>query len=126
MPYDGHAPARFASTMLSRLDLSDGEVLKDAEHQFQRCTTDADFASWARTWGAPVITHLRDAAPTDWVDPEDVREIEGERDRTKEELGELQSAVKLAINDLDGVMDGVADELANMVGAITSKLEESL
>jgi hypothetical protein len=44
-----------STSLRSALDVRDREVLKDARHRFLRCITDADYAAWARTYGAAFI-----------------------------------------------------------------------
>ena len=53
MPFDGPA-AGIGAPLLSRLDLSRDDNLRDAEHELNRCNSDRDFATWARKWGGGV------------------------------------------------------------------------
>lgn len=126
MPYAGPA-ASIGASLLSRLDFSDSEVVKDAEHEFQRCSTDSDFARWARKWGANAIVRLHEVEGRDgWVSSEDMDEVEAEAARAEQKCDGLASAIHEAVNDLDIAMEGAPDALVNKVGDITSKLEAAL
>jgi hypothetical protein len=119
--------ASIGASLLSRLDFSDSEVVKDAEHEFQRCSTDSDFARWARKWGATAIVRLHEVEGRDsWVSSEDMDEAEAETSRAERKRDELSAAINAAVNDLDCAMEGAPDALVNKVGDITSKLEAAL
>lgn len=46
-------------TTLSRRDLLDGEVLKDAAHQLLRAEDDAALLGWVREWGGVAVSALQ-------------------------------------------------------------------
>jgi len=119
MAFDG-------STLLSRLDMSDVENVKDADHQLRRCVSDADFAAWARKWGGASMQALRDAPPSDWVDSDVVAEAEREATEAEEALASLKLVVEACANDLAGITELRFDHVAAKVDAITSKLEAAL
>lgn len=66
MPFDG--PAAGIGD-LSRMDLSNDEVVKDAEHELRHCQSDHDLARSARRWGERAIVQIRDGDRHDeeWV-----------------------------------------------------------
>lgn len=119
----GLAPA--PSAMLSRMDLSDVEVAKDADFEFRRCGCDADLAAWARKWGAAATLALlnRDGHS---ASQDDLEEAEQAATAAEEARDKLRSVVEGAVKALDIAMERAPDAIANKVGEITSKLEEAL
>jgi hypothetical protein len=48
------------SVLETMRDLTDDEVIKDAEHELVRAETVEQLAAWARKWGGASIQALRD------------------------------------------------------------------
>lgn len=56
------------SVLETMRDLTDEEVIKDAEHELARAETVDQLAAWARKWGGASIQALRELADTADVD----------------------------------------------------------
>lgn len=54
-------PLRGGSSLLTRLDLTDEEIVKDATSELHRCETEPQFAAWSRKWGDAAMTTLSQA-----------------------------------------------------------------
>jgi hypothetical protein len=115
MAFDG-------STLLSRLDLSDVEAVKDADHELRRATTDADLAGWARKWGgASMHALLSPVSRDDIEDSDEYREV-------SDDLTALENTTKGAIEDLENALkrDDLPGGLDNELSEIIADLERTL
>lgn len=121
------APSRRAapsvgSALLSRMDLSDGEVIKDAAHQFRRCDSEAALAGWARKWGGAFVAKLLAGPDRDDVeDTEEYREVSGS-------LDELTTAANAAVHALEKLAerDDLADDVGGTIENIAGELEQAV
>lgn len=111
--------APVGGALLSRLDLSQEDIVRDAEAQLHRASSDADLARWARVWGDPVISRLHETA-----DHEDLSEEAGKDAAARAEVEELEKAIKAAADEIRAALDGPADAVAATIAAALSKLEE--
>lgn len=114
------------STLLSRLDVSDIEVVKDARHDLRRCRTEKDFADWAATWGEQLCNRAEDMSGMNEGDDTALDEAEAEAAHAKKRLADLRAVVERAVRDLDAAGDGPADKFPGAVEAVTSRLENAL
>lgn len=114
------------SSMLSRLDCSSEENVKDALHQLRRCRTEADYANWAAAWGENLCRRAEEMAGMNEGDDAALAEAEGEAERAEKNLAELRDVVEGAVRELDAAGEGPADRFAARVEAVTSKLENAL
>jgi hypothetical protein len=91
-------------TNLTRLDLSDGENVKDAAHQLRRCATPADYQRWAQTWGHQLCQAAEIAATydsDDFISREEFTDIEEDCSRAEKSVTDLQTAMERAETALE-------------------------
>jgi hypothetical protein len=106
-------------SLLTRLDMTDDENVKDARHKLERASTDIQLAEWAREYGAAFVgcdlidslEDERDAAESD------ATEAEKERDAALRANEELIEAIEIAVAKLDdlGKASAIADELRKVL-----------
>lgn len=85
------------SRMLSRLDCSSEENVKDALHQLRRCRTEADYANWAATWGENLCWAAEERAEMDadeFVAKEELEELEDENSALTSAMRDGVAALK--------------------------------
>jgi hypothetical protein len=109
------------SPLLTRLDLSDEENIKDAAHQLARCRDDFQFAAWARRWGEPLVQRAQDAGPGEALD--EATEAANEAEAKFRKLHDVAEAV---IKEFDAAAADLPDEPINALNDIIAKLENAL
>lgn len=116
------------SVLLTRMDMSDEENIKDAERELQRAGDDAAKLSvWAAKWGG-VLT-LRCAETEGWKHaPDEVETLTGELNSSEKALEAIQEAARVAIDGIDKALSdkGIADAVINAVNEAVGKLENAL
>lgn len=116
------------SVLLTRMDMSDEENIKDAQRELNRAGDDAAKLSvWAAKWGRALT--LRCAETEGWMHaPDEVETLTEEVNKAEASLGELQEAARLAIDGIDKALSdkGVADAVVNAVNDAVAKLENAL
>lgn len=128
----GQAQALFAnvpaasSSLLTRLDVSDAENVREARERLRMCRTEADFANWAATWGENLCARVEDFAGADPGDASALDQAEEDAKAWEKSLEELQGAVRKAIERLDEAVDGPAKTLASTVEDVSALLENAL
>lgn len=127
-PAPAQAQALFAnvpaagSSLLSRLDCSVEENVKEARHQLRRCRTEREFADWAATWGENLCTAAESHSqfnPEEHVDIDEFNEVEKDNKR-------MEDAIHAAVKALDKFGDPLSDGQQNELAAITGDLENAL
>ena len=88
------------SSLLTRLDMSDVENVRDAAHELRRAGDDAArLAVWAAKWGASLVAHGEDTSGS--------ADVSDELEVLREELEDL----KLVHEDLRDAATGAAEEI---------------
>jgi hypothetical protein len=113
--------AGIGSALLSRFDLTDEEVAKDAAHQLSRCADDFQFAAWARRWGDALVRHALDPLPA-----EGLEEAQEAANTAEEKLRELRNVAEAVLNEFDEAAVDLPDEPVNRLNDILAKLENAL
>jgi DNA polymerase-3 subunit beta len=111
-----HADLFGPSTLLSRLDCSNSENAREAAHRLRRCSTEADFAAWAREWGANLVEFACDgdfSDREDWVSADDLKEVEADLTRETTRASDMEMAINKAVKALEKVAFDQAKPLAD-------------
>jgi hypothetical protein len=111
------------STLLSRLDVTDDEVVKDAAFELQRCADDLQHARWARRWGAPLTEALLNGTPTDPEELEEARDAANDAEKSRDALRAVVSGV---VAEFDVMATDLPDEVVNRLNDLMAKLEGAL
>lgn len=114
-----HGPAAgIGGARLARMDLSDNEVVKDAEHALSHCQSDFDFARWARNWGQLAMDRLRalEGLDEDSVSEEEHGGLETKYACLLDDFGGLNGAIETAIK-------AISDVLGNSTGPKTEAIQ---
>lgn len=108
------------SSMLTRLDCSDPENVKDARHQLRACRTEADYARWAATWGENLCHRAEDMVGLDegFFTPDEHAEV---TEKLTALLDEVEDALKALETFADEHLGTKAGQAA--AGAIHAKLK---
>ena len=109
-------------TLLSRLDASGDEVLKDARHELHRCAADRDFSAWARKWGEPLLNEAADPSRAD--DPDS--DLEDELDRSEEHRADLERAIAAATAAIGKALEADGCVKQDDADQIVAQLEAAL
>lgn len=110
--------------LLSRMDLSSDEVVKDAHHELRRCVSESDFGAWARKWGEAA---LREAAnPSRGDDPDD--DLLDDLSAAEGRAEDLSDAIRAANRAIDTALEASGcvkqDDADKIVAALEAALSE--
>lgn len=116
------------SQLLTRMDMSDAENVKEAAHQLRRAENDtAKLAVWAATWGEAMAARCEEAEG--WMhDPDEVEALTEEVNQAERSYHDLSSEVQTALHAIERIIeaDEFPDAPANAIGEIIAKLELAL
>lgn len=114
--------------MLTRLDMSDEENVKDAQFELERAGDDpAKLAVWAGKWGVALVS--RCLAAEGWEhDPDSEDKLQGQIAEKEQELQAVEETARAALKRLSEILerDGTPKSIVSDVREAVSELEGAL
>lgn len=115
--------------LLTRSDLSDDEVVKDAVHELRRASGDERaLASWALRWGDLLCARCDEAVDLDGDEGGRLAELSEELGDLEQEHDALRESARRCVDEIEDVLDEheLPSEADKAIQAELNKLSEAL
>lgn len=118
--------AGIGASLISRLDVSEDEPLKDAVHQLRRCVSADDYMAWATTWGEPALARLQEfvGIDEDYVTHEEHESSLESKRAIEDGADAFLTAVRETLKDGKGPKTDAINAEADKFAAILAEHEE--